>query len=141
MQESGAYKKYEGDLFDVCKCFFIDGHGDIIASDSCFLNTVFVRLGAMLNDKEIRHVAKLARLELSDEEVTRFGAQMNDVLEYMDILKEVDVEGVKITNQVTGLSNVMGKDEVKEPKASPSELLDTSELDVDSDQIRVMKTI
>ncbi len=95
----------------------------------------------MLNDEEVRHVAKLARLKLSDDEVSRFGGQMNEVLEYMDILKELDVDGVEITNQVTGLSNAMRDDEVFAGTATPSDLLACSELPVESDQIKVKKTI
>jgi len=95
----------------------------------------------MLNDEQVRHVAKLARLELSDEDVTKFGGQLNKVLGYMDILKEVDVDGVEITNQVTGLSNAMRDDVVEIGTAAPSDILNCSELSVESDQIKVMKTI
>ncbi|PIR54920.1 Asp-tRNA(Asn)/Glu-tRNA(Gln) amidotransferase GatCAB subunit C [Candidatus Peregrinibacteria bacterium CG10_big_fil_rev_8_21_14_0_10_36_19] len=95
----------------------------------------------MLNDEQVRHVAKLARLKLSDEDVTKFGGQLNKVLGYMDILKEVDVDGVEITNQVTGLNNAMRGDVVESGTATPADILACSELDKESDQIKVMKTI
>lgn len=95
----------------------------------------------MLSEDQVRHVAKLARLALSDEEVKKFSGQLSDVLEYVDMLKEVDVEGVALTSQVTGLENVMQKDEIKPSQASKEELLACTELPVDSEQIRVMKAI
>ncbi len=95
----------------------------------------------MLSDDQVKHVAKLARLALSDEEVEKFGTQLSRVLDYMDILGEVNTDNVELTSQVTGLSNVMDKDEIREPQASREELLGCSELPVDSNQIRVKPTI
>ena len=86
-------------------------------------------------------MAKLARLNLKDEEVKKFTGQLSDVLDYMDILSEADVEGVEITSQVTGLSNVMDKDEVKSDGPSREELLACTELPVDTNQIRVKRAI
>lgn len=66
-----------------------------------------------ISEEEVRHVAKLARLGLEGSEVVRLSAQLSAVFEYMEILEEVDVSGVKETSQVTGLENVKEKDEVK----------------------------
>lgn len=95
----------------------------------------------MLTEEEVRHVAKLARLDLSDEEVKKFATQLSSVLDYMEILKEVDTSEVPETSQVTGLKNVMRKDKVGKCAASREELLACSELEIDSKQILVMKTI
>ncbi|PIZ76713.1 Asp-tRNA(Asn)/Glu-tRNA(Gln) amidotransferase GatCAB subunit C [Candidatus Peregrinibacteria bacterium CG_4_10_14_0_2_um_filter_38_24] len=95
----------------------------------------------MLTEEQVRHVAKLARLKLTDEEVKKFAGQLSGVLEYVDILKEVDTEGVEITSQVTGLKNVMRKDEVVASTATREELLACSELEVDSNQVKVMNAI
>ena len=95
----------------------------------------------MLSDDQVRHVAKLARIKLSDEEVKKFGPQLSKVLDYMDILNEVETENVPETSQVTGLSNVMEKDEVLHPQSSREELLDCSELPVESKQIKVSRAI
>jgi len=95
----------------------------------------------MLSDDQVRHVAKLARIKLSDEEVQKFGPQLSKVLDYMDILNEVDTENVAETSQVTGLSNVMEKDEVLRPQSSREELLGCSELPVESKQIKVSRAI
>jgi len=95
----------------------------------------------MINEEVIRHVAKLARLALTDEEVNRFTGQLGKVFDYMDVLKEVDTEGVEETSQVTGLKNVMGRDEVQNSTANREELLNCTELPVDSNQIRVKNAI
>lgn len=95
----------------------------------------------MLSDDEVKHVAKLARIHLKDEEVSLFAKQLSDVLDYMEILNKADVEGVEETSQVTGLENVMEEDEIKKSQSSREELLDCTELPVDSKQIKVKRTI
>lgn len=95
----------------------------------------------MLDEKTVRHVAKLARIGLSDEEVKKFATQLSDVMSYMDILSEVDTENVKECNQVTGLTNVMEKDEVRKSQSTREELLDCSELPKDSNQVRVLNIL
>lgn len=63
-----------------------------------------------LSKDEIQHIAKLARLELTDAELKKYGDQLSAVLNYVDQLKEVDVKGVLPTAQVTGLENVLRED-------------------------------
>ena len=66
-----------------------------------------------LSKQEIQHIAKLARLELTDAELEKYGGQLSAVLNYIDQLKEVDVKGVEPTAQVTGLENVLRDDEAE----------------------------
>ncbi len=95
----------------------------------------------MIDENTVKHVAKLARIKLSDAEVKTFSGQLSGVFEYMDVLKEVSTDGVKETSQVTGLENVMEQDEILPSQSSREELLECSELPVDSKQVRVLKTI
>lgn len=95
----------------------------------------------MLNDDQVRHVAKLARIKLTDEEVKKFGKQLSSVLDYVNILAEVDTKDIPETSQVTGLKNVMDKDEVIKSQSTKSELLKCSELPVDSGQVRVIRVV
>jgi aspartyl-tRNA(Asn)/glutamyl-tRNA(Gln) amidotransferase subunit C len=67
-----------------------------------------------LTAEEIKHVAKLARLELSGEELEKYGGQLSHILSYIDMLKEVDTDNVEPTAQVTGLVNVFREDEIDE---------------------------
>lgn len=98
-------------------------------------------ISRMLNDDQVKHVAKLARIKLTDEEVKKFGKQLSSVLEYIDILAEVDTKNVTETSQVTGLINVMDKDEVIKGQSTKAELLKCSELPVDSGQVRVIRVV
>jgi len=66
-----------------------------------------------LSKQEIQHIAKLARLELTDAELEKYGGQLSAVLSYIDQLKEVNVKGVEPTAQVTGLENVLREDKVE----------------------------
>lgn len=95
----------------------------------------------MLTEEQVRHIAKLARIELTEEEVKKFTVQIGGVLEYVDVLQEVDTEGVPETSQVTGLTNVMEEDEIQPSQSSREELLGCSELPVDSNQIRVPRVV
>lgn len=94
----------------------------------------------MISEDQVEHVAKLARLKLSDDEVKRFSGQLGDVLDYMKILEEADVSDVQETSQVTGLTNVSQSDEI-ERKCSGDELLQCSPLPKERHQIRVKPAI
>ncbi len=62
---------------------------------------------------DVRYVAKLARIALTDDEVTRFGVELGDILEYVNVLAELDVAAVPATAQVVELRNVERADEVR----------------------------
>lgn len=66
-----------------------------------------------LTSQEIEKIATLARLELSAKEKVMYAEQLSVVLDYVETLNEVDIEGVRETCQVTGLEDVMREDEVK----------------------------
>lgn len=78
---------------------------------------------AILTRDDVLKLAKLARLQLSDDEVEQFASEMSAILEYVEQLGTVDVSGLEPTSQVTGLTNVMRKDEVKNYGALPKDLL------------------
>jgi aspartyl-tRNA(Asn)/glutamyl-tRNA(Gln) amidotransferase subunit C len=85
---------------------------------------------------DVRHIAKLSRLELSEEEVALYADQLTSILGYVDMLREVDTAGVEATAQATGLSNVLRPDELRtEPLAEPDALLATSPLPITDHQI------
>lgn len=63
-----------------------------------------------LSIQEIEHIASLARLELTEEEKAQYAEQLSSVLSYMDVLQEVDTNGVEETTQVTGLTDVSRED-------------------------------
>ncbi len=63
---------------------------------------------------ETEHVARLARMRLAPEELEKMRAQLSNILEYIEMLQELDVSEVPPTAQVTELTNVLRTDEVQE---------------------------
>ena len=61
---------------------------------------------------EVRRIAKLARLELTDSEVNKFQAELSRILDYVEQLKEIDTTNVEPTSQVTGITMQTRPDEV-----------------------------
>ncbi len=72
-----------------------------------------------LTPEQVRHIAHLARLGLTDADVEKFSHQLSDILDYFDRLKAVDTEGVPPTAYPLDLHNIM-RDDPPEP-ASPAE--------------------
>lgn len=69
----------------------------------------------LLDEAAVRHVAHLARLSVTDEEVARFAAQLSSILQYFDQLKEVDTSGVEPTAHPLPVTNVFREDTVLSP--------------------------
>jgi aspartyl-tRNA(Asn)/glutamyl-tRNA(Gln) amidotransferase subunit C len=67
-----------------------------------------------LSYKQVRHVAWLARLGLSEEDVEKFTVQLSNILDNFEILKEVDTAGVAPATHTIPLQNVTRKDDVAE---------------------------
>ncbi len=72
--------------------------------------------------EEVKHVAKLAKLGLAEEDIQKFQKQLTDIVDFVGKLQEVDTKNVEPTSQVTGLENVFREDEVK-PSLSQDEVL------------------
>jgi aspartyl-tRNA(Asn)/glutamyl-tRNA(Gln) amidotransferase subunit C len=66
-----------------------------------------------LDEAQVRHVAKLARLKLDDAAVALYAKQLGGILEYVDQLKSVDVTGVEPMAHPLSLQNVLREDVVK----------------------------
>ena len=64
----------------------------------------------MLSREEVQHVARLARLHLTDDELERMREQLDAILAYIDKLRELDVEGVAPTSHAVPLVDVMRDD-------------------------------
>lgn len=71
---------------------------------------------------DVKHVAKLANLKIKPADEKKFEKQLNDIVAYVEKLKEVDTEGVEITSQVTGLENVTREDQ-SAPSLTQEEVL------------------
>lgn len=78
---------------------------------------------AKITRDEILKLAKLAQLKLSDQEIEKYQTELQSIMEYADILTDVDVIGTKPTYQVTGLQNVTRPDVAMDYGVSRDELL------------------
>lgn len=68
-----------------------------------------------LDEELVRHVAELARLKLSDEQVTVYQAQLSRIVEYVELLNEVDTSDVVPTAHPLEVTNVMREDAIVDP--------------------------
>ena len=78
-----------------------------------------------ITKKDVEHVARLARLALTEEEKELYTRQLERILSYMEKLKELDTEGVEPTSHPLAVKNVWREDEAVEWK-NPDEVLSGS---------------
>lgn len=91
---------------------------------------------ADLSSDDVRHIAKLARLTLKDEEVETYAKELTSILSYIETLSEVDTSAVKPAKQVTGIKNGVREDTVGTDQVDPEALLATSSLPIVDHQIQ-----
>ena len=65
----------------------------------------------MIDREQVLHVARLARLELSGEEIERMAGELSGILEHVDRISALDLDGVEPTAHVVALENVLRADE------------------------------
>ena len=75
-----------------------------------------------ITKQEVEHVAKLGRLELSEEDKNRLTDQMSNILTYVEKLNELDTTGIAPTSHVLDISNVM-RDDVPQESLSQERAL------------------
>ena len=91
----------------------------------------------MIEIKDVEHVARLARLNLTEDEKVKFSKQLGDILKYMEQLNEVDTTGVEPMNHPIDFSNVMRED-VARYDCSREELMANAP-EVEQDYFKVPK--
>lgn len=93
-----------------------------------------------ISEQDIRKLASLSKLQLSEQEVVRYQKELNDIVAYIEQLSSADVEGLLPTSQVTGLKNVTRPDELIDYGVTPKELLKNAPKQQDN-QFRVKRMI
>lgn len=88
-------------------------------------------MGKRIDEAQVRKVAKLARLELSDAEVEEFAGQLSAILEYVEKMNEPDTEGVEPLAHCLAMSNVFREDVVTESLGTEKTLANAPERDGD----------
>lgn len=77
----------------------------------------------MSAELDVRNTARLARLDLTDEEANRFQNQLSQVLSYVEKLKEVDIAGIEPTAHTSRIQNVFRADEPRDGFSAQEALL------------------
>ncbi len=91
-----------------------------------------------LSREEVLHIARLARLGLSDEEVERAREQLSHILENFEILQSVDTDDVPPTAQSLALRNVLREDEPCDSFPREDILANAPQQDEDSFRVRAV---
>lgn len=65
----------------------------------------------MLSREQVLHVARLARLELTDQEVERFAGELSGITDWIDKISELDLADVEPTSHVVNVENALRADE------------------------------
>lgn len=65
-----------------------------------------------ISEEEVKHIANLAKLNLSDDEVQKYSKDLGNIASFVEKLNEVDVTGVEPTAHILDIKNVFRKDEV-----------------------------
>lgn len=86
-------------------------------------------MAAQLTREDVARVAVLARLKLSDAELTALTSQLGRVLEYVNILNEVDTDGVEPMAHAVEMQNVLRNDEIRESLPRESALANAPKTD------------
>jgi aspartyl-tRNA(Asn)/glutamyl-tRNA(Gln) amidotransferase subunit C len=92
-----------------------------------------------LSRDEVRRIAELAKLELSDEEVALYAGQLTHILQYFYKLQEVDTSHIPPTASVLPLSNVF-RDDTPTPALSPAQVIANAQTALD-DQFLVSSVL
>lgn len=88
-----------------------------------------------LSAEQVRKIADLARLELTEEEITLYAGQLSDILNYFRLLQEVDTSHIPPTASVLPVSNVFRADQAGETLPLLESLRNAA--DTDGEQFRV----
>jgi aspartyl-tRNA(Asn)/glutamyl-tRNA(Gln) amidotransferase subunit C len=68
-------------------------------------------LYGVIDRQQVLHVAKLARLRLTDDEIERMSSELSGILDHIEKIEELDLDGVEPTSHVVRLENVLRPDE------------------------------
>lgn len=93
-----------------------------------------------LSKTDVKRLADLAKLRLTDVELEQFSGEFSNILEYVEQLKDADTDGLKPTYQVSGLSTVTREDRIVDYKTTKESLLKNVPK-VKGDQIEVKRVL
>ena len=99
-----------------------------------------MQIMAKLSRDDVLKLARLAKLDLSDDDLDRFAQEISEILGYVEQLQSVDLKGLDPSYQVTGLTNVTRQDVIKDYGVSREDLLKNLPAQEDG-QIKVKRVL
>jgi aspartyl-tRNA(Asn)/glutamyl-tRNA(Gln) amidotransferase subunit C len=95
--------------------------------------------GRLISPEEVRHVARLARLALGEDEVARYASQLSAILEHVDAVRRLDTADVPPTAHPFPVENVL-RDDIETPCLDRETVLSQAPL-AESDRFRVPRIL
>ncbi len=89
-----------------------------------------------LSNKQVKHIASLAKIGMTDEELKLIGEQLSQILEQFQSLSSLETENVKVTAHPTGLNTVLRHDKVKKQGTKSDHLRNVPRLEGDFVRVR-----
>lgn len=93
-----------------------------------------------LSIQDVLKLAELSNLVLTDKELDSFASELTEILDYVEQLQSVNIDGLKPTAQVTSLTNVVREDELIDYGVSQAELLKNTPMR-EADYIKVKRVL
>jgi aspartyl-tRNA(Asn)/glutamyl-tRNA(Gln) amidotransferase subunit C len=93
-----------------------------------------------LSRDDVLKLARLARLDLDEAEIEEYSRELSEILQYVEQLGSVDTQGLKPTNQITGLKNVTREDKVRDYGYAAEKLLANVPV-VQNNEIKVKRMV
>lgn len=78
----------------------------------------------MISRKEVQHIAKLARLGLTEKEIKKMRKELSKILDYIKKLKEVDISKIEPTSHSVLMENIMRSDEETKKRLESSKIME-----------------
>ena len=102
------------------------------------LLTYYAKLPTMasLTSDDVRHIAKLCRLNIAEDQLDIFAKELTSILSFVDSLKEVDTQNIEPTPQATGITNRFREDALCTDEINPKDILECSGLPIVDNQIQ-----
>ena len=95
----------------------------------------------MLSLEEVKHVAQLARLELSSKELKLYSSQLSGILNYIDQLQEIDTSAISLSTEISGPVNAWREDEARDWADDERKLALRQAKEIEKGQIKVRRVL
>ena len=99
------------------------------------------RVSSFLHHMNVRKVAHLARIRLTDDEAVEYQSQLDEILKYVEQLNQIDVEGIEPTAYAEEISDVVREDVAKDAHQLSQDAALSNAPEVAHDQIKMPKVV